>query len=229
MFPQRFVTWALADFAIDDADGDDWVLHINDSLSSRRRVRTVEIDGGPRLAALTPAVATSAGVADGDRLDDHAWAAALLKADERLADPDHLFSYPETRGPAPDPRVRTLTADDAEAFVGFRAGCGEAELDEAFVELDHWAVVGVVDGGSILAAASAYPLNDSPVADIGVITSPAMRGRGLAAAMTRTLSRHILDQGLIPLYRCGFDNVASAATARAAGMERFGSWAMVAQ
>lgn len=225
MFDHRFTDWALANFAPpSDPTSTAWTVRVNTSLPEDRRIRTVEVDGGVRLIAVSPAVAAKAGLLDGQRMDDEAWAEALALAGEALAGADHVFTYAEGRVPdvSADLDVRALTAADADAFAAFQATCTDEERDEADVELDHWAIFGVVLDGEIVAAASAYPFDDSPVADIGVITSPLHRGAGHAAAVVRVISGHILERGLLPLYRCRLDHHASAATARSAGMTRFG-------
>lgn len=125
--------------------------------------------------------------------------------------------------PAPA-RVRALTAADADAFAAFHAAASDEDRDEAFVELEHWAVVGAIVDGRLAAVASAYPWHGSPLADIGVLTLEPFRGRGLARDVVRTMSRTLLERGYEPLYRCDFDNRASAAVARSAGMERLGTW-----
>lgn len=225
MFDQRFIDWALANFGPpSDPASTDWTVRVNASLPEERRIGTVEVDGGPRLIAVTPAVAAKAGILDGQSLDDAAWSGALARSGEALAGADNLFTYRLGHVPdgSADTDVRALTAADADAFAAFQATCANEERDEADVELDHWAIYGVMLDGEIVAAASAYPFADSPVADIGVITSPPHRGAGHAAAVVRVLSGHILDRGLLPLYRCQLENHASAATARSAGLTRFG-------
>ncbi|GAA3868336.1 GNAT family N-acetyltransferase [Tessaracoccus defluvii] len=128
---------------------------------------------------------------------------------------------------ATDRRARRPQAahDDAATFAAFAAGCSAEEVDEAYVEVDHRVAFGAFDGDAIVAASSAYPWGDgAAVADIGVITAPTHRGRGLGRAVVRATARHILGEGLSPLYRCQATNVASAATGRGAGFTLFGRW-----
>ncbi len=124
--------------------------------------------------------------------------------------------------------IRLLTADDREAFALFQAGASEQDLDDADVELDHWAVAGAFAGDRLVCVASAYPWGDSLVADIGVLTLPDQRGRGLARAVVRELSRCVLARGLEPQYRTQLDHVGSRAVAAGAGLDWFGDWDAIA-
>ncbi|QCR20598.1 GNAT family N-acetyltransferase [Agrococcus sp. SGAir0287] len=125
--------------------------------------------------------------------------------------------------------VRRLGTDDADLFRAFEAAAPESDLDEAFVELDHWLVVGALVDGRLACAASAYPWSGTTLADLGVITLPERRGRGLARRTVRALAAHALDLGHEPQYRCQLDNAASMALAASAGLERFATWDVVAE
>jgi RimJ/RimL family protein N-acetyltransferase len=105
----------------------------------------------------------------------------------------------------------------------------EQELDEAFVQIDHWLVFGTFVQGRLACIASMYPWRDIHLADLGVVTLPAYRGRGVARATVRALSATALQRGYEPQYRCQMDNVASAALAGSAGFERFGRWDVIDQ
>jgi predicted GNAT family acetyltransferase len=126
------------------------------------------------------------------------------------------------------PGIRPLTADDLEAFALFQATASEQDVDDADVELDHWVVAGAFSGDRLVCAASAYPWGDSLVADIGVVTLPDQRGRGLARAVVRELSRCVLARGLEPQYRTQLTHTASRAGAAGAGLRWFGDWDAIA-
>src|SRR5699024_6865255 len=152
-------------------------------------------------------------------------------AEVELNGADYLYYLPVAaaealRAEAEDPRVRELTAADEELFATFTSACSADDLDEAFVELDHWLVFGVVVDGVLVAAASAYVWDGSRLADVGVITHPEHRGRGHARAVVRAISRRLLELDHQPQYRCFHTNAASAAVALSAGMTRCGSWDM---
>ncbi len=145
-------------------------------------------------------------------------------ADTDEADRIHVYLPAALVGLQEQHAVRTLTQDDAEAFARFEAASDPDELDEAYVELDHWCVMGVFDGDTLVAATSAYPWRDTKLADIGVITLASHRRRGLAVQMVHAISQEIAQRGYEPMYRAGVSNDASAGVALAAGMTRIGVW-----
>ncbi|WP_229867066.1 GNAT family N-acetyltransferase [Streptomyces gelaticus] len=109
----------------------------------------------------------------------------------------------------------------------FEEAASEQDLDEAFVELDHWAAHGALEDGRLVCVASMYPWNDAPLADLGVLTLPPYRGKGHARRLVRAISRHALARKHEPQYRCQLDNHASVAAAESAGLTRFGPWDVV--
>lgn len=143
-----------------------------------------------------------------------------------LHDPDFLFYMTGDALPAADPSKapRQLTEDDRPAFDAFQLEASEQDLEDAFVELDHWAVFGCFDGGRLVSAASACPWENSRIADLGVLTLPDARGRGRARAVVHAINRHSRRQGHEPQYRCQFDNHTSVALAKACGFTLFGEW-----
>ena len=72
-----------------------------------------------------------------------------------------------------------------------------------------------------------YPWGETRLADLGVITLPRFRGRGLGRATVRAMSAVALDWRYEPQYRCQLDNTASVTLARAAGFRRFGQWEVI--
>lgn len=157
--------------------------------------------------------------------------AAALR--ERLAnkgvvfhDPDFLFYLPAdaTQETGDARSARRLTEDDHVAFGIFHSSASEQDREDAFVELDHWAVFGCFDGDRLVSAASAIPWNDGPVADLGVLTLTDARGKGYARAAVQAINRFSRQQGYEPQYRCQLDNHASVALAKACGLALFGKW-----
>lgn len=145
---------------------------------------------------------------------------------------DYLFYFTDAekhavRGERGGAGVRRLTSDDGDVFAGFASAAPEHDLDDAFVELDHWAVFGSFEQDRLVSAASMYPWDDSRLADLGVITLPPFRGKGHARRVVRAISRYAYEQGYEPQYRCQLDNQASVALAKAAGLTLFGTWNVV--
>jgi len=126
-----------------------------------------------------------------------------------------------------DEHTRRLSEEDADTFAALAAAAPENDLDEAFVELDHWLVFGTFVEGRLAAAASMFPWRGTRLADLGVITLPEFRGRGLARATVLAMAAEALEQGYEPQYRCQLDNAPSVALALASGFRRFGEWSVI--
>lgn len=118
--------------------------------------------------------------------------------------------------------ARELGPADTAAFAMFRSRCPDAELREADVALEHDRAFGIFADGRLLAVASTYRLYG--LVDIGVITAPDVRGRGLGRAVVSALTGFHLkhEPGAILLYRHETENAGSAALVRALGFPRWG-------
>lgn len=187
---------------------------------ARRAMLLTETSGRTR-AVMPPAIAAAIGWSDGAGSIAE-WRRRLAAAGMALNDPDALFRW--GGGEATDARARRLDAEDAAAFARFYAAASEQDRDDAWVEWDHDAVFGAVIDGEVMCAASLYRWAGTPIADLGVLTLPQARGRGLARAVVRAIAVHARAQGWEPQYRCQTDNAASLALARSSGFVRFGTW-----
>ncbi|MFE3902222.1 GNAT family N-acetyltransferase [Streptomyces sp. NPDC059153] len=172
------------------------------------------------------------GLENGQPVDEAGFRQRLEKSGISLHGADNLFYFTdEARGMLlgePDgPSIRPLTEADADVFGQFEEAASEQDLDDASVELDHWAVYGAFEDGRLVCVASMYPWDDAPLADLGVLTLPPYRGKGRARRLVRAISRHALSRGHEPQYRCQLDNHASVAAAGSAGLTRFGTWDVV--
>ena len=171
-----------------------------------------------------------------DRLDLHSEPISDAIFRQKLAEhkialhgADYLFYFPADVAAALNPaepsrNVRRLTADDEAAFAAFYTASSEDDLDAAYVELDHWLVFGAFDGDRLVCAASMYPWQESKIADMGVLTLPAYRGKGYARDTVHAISKHASSLGYEPQYRCQLDNQASVSLAKSAGLVLFGTW-----
>lgn len=205
---------------------------VDPTLSPERSVSLLRLEDGTSLLSLTPARAGELAVADGERVEAAVLVERLASAGITLNDPDHLHYLPlEEQGvlreESPGAQTRQLCVADAALFEEFTGACPEDDLDEAFVELDHWLVVGTIIAGRLVSAASMYPWGTTQLADLGVITRPDVRGRGLGRATVRAISAEALGRGFEPQYRCQVDNTASLALAEASGFSRFGQWEVI--
>lgn len=214
------------------AASDRVAVAVDPTLAERRSVSLLHPERGPSLLSLSPARSDQLDLADGEDVEPGELRTRLQGHGITLNDPDVLFFLPleeqaALRAEGPDPRTRELTAADAPLFEEFTRAAPEDELDEAFVELDHWLVVGTVVEGRLESASSMYPWGETRFADLGVITLPEQRGQGLGRATVRGISAAALDRGYEPQYRCQVENTSSIALAESAGFRRLGTWEII--
>jgi predicted GNAT family acetyltransferase len=156
----------------------------------------------------------------------------MQQASIRLHSADYVYHFTEANTHAllqevPHTDVRQLSLADEAVFTDFQSLASEQDLDDAYVELDHWAVFGSFEHGRLVSAASMYPWSGAKIADLGVLTLPTHRGMGHARGVVRAISRFALEQGYEPQYRCQTDNAASVSLAKSAGLALFGTWEVV--
>lgn len=211
--------------AIRDDDG--FRLRVDENAEHAMRVQILTRPGRTS-AIVSPEIAGLPGVREA--ADEQELRAALAGAGVAMNGADHLFFLPgskkeELAAEADGPDVRRLTEADAVAFAAFEAEASEQDLDDAYVELDHWVVFGAFAGGELVAAGSAYPFDEgSRLADFGVLTLPAHRGRGRAREVVEAMARHVIGLGYEPQYRCQLDNAGSVALAHRTGFVELGTW-----
>ena len=203
------------------------------SLPDNISLMTLETSGGGRFLTLTSAQARRLGLTGAPTTGDLALRSALETAGAALHGADYLFYMPfdeqaAVRAETVPGGTRQLTFSDAEAFAEFAVAAPTEDMDEASVELDHWLVFGTFADGRLVAAASMYPWRGTHFADLGIITLPEYRGRGLAKRTVRAISARALAEGYEPQYRCQLDNAPSASLARATGFAQFGTWDVIA-
>ncbi|KTC44200.1 hypothetical protein AO265_33305 [Pseudomonas sp. ABAC61] len=212
------------------ADGG-FSVRINPELEEESRLMLLQTPGGSQ-AVLTPGLAQVIGLHQAAVHSEDEFLARVAQAGISLNGADHVFYFPRQRhaellGDTALGDTRALSAADGQLFAGFQSLASEDDLDNAYVELDHGVVLGAFDQGRLVAAASLYAWDESLLADLGVLTLEAFRGRGHARRLVRAICRHALAQGQEPQYRCQTDNLASVALARAAGLEPFGQWLVI--
>jgi RimJ/RimL family protein N-acetyltransferase len=224
--------WLSHDSGVDDVMAGEYRVVVDDSLPANRSLTILEPVGGGGILTLTPALAASLDLTAGSTVGGQALRSALEAANVSLNGADHLFYLPTgehavARVEVVPEGTRQLTETDAETFAQFTAAAPADDMDEAFVELDHWLVFGTFADGRLVSAASMYAWNGTQLADLGVITLPEYRGRGMARRTVRAMSARALTDGYEPQYRCQLDNEASIALARAAGFTQFGTWDVI--
>ncbi|WP_197984766.1 GNAT family N-acetyltransferase [Sphingomonas sp. CFBP 13714] len=199
---------------------------VSDRLNPKRPAMMLEQADGSLRLVVTPEIAQRAGIAELDGLAMDDLKSRLGQAGVTLHDPDYLFYLSADVHVAADPAKapRKLTDADRTAFEIFYNAASEQDREDAWVELDHWAVFGCFDGGRLVCAASMNLWDDSPIADLGVLTLSDARGKRFARATVQSINRFSRQQGYEPQYRCQIDNHASVALARSCGLTLFGRW-----
>lgn len=236
MFSPDITGFWDAKFQIRGAGPKGFSLAVDAGLSDDRRIMVLDRNDTVR-AVLTPSLAQTLGF-DGNAAPrtptESDFRRALSEAGVALHGADHLHYFldadkksllRENAGSG----VRQLTEADAGAFAEFESSAPMQDLDDAYVELGHWAVFGVFIQGRLVSAASAYPWGGARIADVGVVTLPDFRGCGHARAVVRALCAYAALMGYEPQYRCQFDNEPSIALAKSAGLTYFGNWEVVAE
>lgn len=128
------------------------------------------------------------------------------------------YLYPaDFRRAAPPPSlpIRQLTTADAAALAEMEAACTPLEVEFGEVSVEDEIGFGCFDGDRLVAVATGYRLTG--FMDIGVLTHPAYRRRGLGTATVSALCEWCLEQRLIPQYRCLVTNTGSYQIAEALG------------
>ena len=234
MFSRTVTDYWLPDAVADAATAaGEYRVFIDGSLPGGFSLMILETSSYGRVVTLTPAQARSLGLIGASTVGDPALRSALAAAGAALHGADYLFYLPvedqaAVRAEPVPAQTRQLTVADAEAFAQFAAVAPAQDMDEAFVELDHWLVMGTFADRRLVTAASMYPWRGTHFADLGVITLPGYRGRGLATRTVRAISARALAGGYEPQYRCQLGNTPSASLARAAGFVQFGTWDVIA-
>ncbi|GAA2850809.1 hypothetical protein EDC40_101448 [Aminobacter aminovorans] len=233
-FSQTIVDFWRAQFLNGDIlySDDNFTVAADPDLDKDCRVMVMETIDGRAMAVLTPELALKAGLRKRQGLSIAGFRHALDEAGVVLHGADRIYHFTEAEKKRlaldePVAGPRRLGAEDAALFSGFRAQASEQDLDGASVELDHWLVFGSFEQDRLVCAGSMYPWMDGRVADLGVLTLEAYRGKGHARKVVRSISRHAWDLGYEPQYRCQLDNAASILLAGKAGLELFGTWEVV--
>ncbi|TQK63953.1 GNAT acetyltransferase-like protein [Brevibacillus sp. AG162] len=210
-----------------------FTVTINPALDEDSRVMVLETTDGRVLAVLTPALADKIGISHQQSLTESIFRQKLNEAGVTLHGADYLFYFSKADKNVllqedSEGDLRRLTEQDEAVFSEFASSASEQDLDDAYVELDHWAVFGSFEQNRLVSAASMYPWEeDAQIADLGVLTLTSFRGKGHARKVVRSISKYAYSQGYEPQYRCQLDNHTSTGLAKAAGFALFGKWEVI--
>lgn len=210
-----------------------FTVSINHDLNEDSQVMVLETTDGRVMAVLTPEMAERIDLSKGQELSEPNFRQKLNEGGVTLHGADYLFYFSEEEKNVllqenQEETLRQLTEQDDAIFSEFESSASEQDLDDAYVELDHWAVFGFFEQNRLVCAASMYPWGeDVQIADLGVLTLLGFRGKGHARKVVRSICKYAYEHGYEPQYRCQLDNEASTFLAKAAGLTLFGKWDVI--
>lgn len=131
----------------------------------------------------------------------------------------------EADPPLPVDGVEVVDAEieaDVARIQALVDACTEEEVDDAAIEMDELdPVIRGIEaspGGALIGYASAFPDEDFGGRwDIGVLTHPAHRRKGIGVRSVQCLVADLVADGQVPLYRHDLDNAGSAAVSKSLG------------
>ncbi len=193
---------------------------VHPDFGERQKMWILARDGGPTLVAVVPEVAEALELESRPLADEADLRERLRAAHMKPHDPEPLFAIAraeaaDMRAESDAPNIRRLTPEDADAFARFEERATQYDKEQAQVGLSDWVAFGAFDGEDLMAITSLFAWKTSRLQDIGILTLPEYRGRGVARALVRAACRYAYTQGWDLQYRCELDNVGSRALARA--------------
>lgn len=206
---------------------------INPHLKESRRLMVLTTANGKVSAVMTPTIATKLQLVKEQPISEEIFRNKLEEIGILLHSADHIFYFTEKEKEkvcteTATKNIRQLTEQDVEVFSEFENSASDQDLDDAYVELDHWAVFGSFAEERLACASSMYPWSDNTkLADLGVLTLSQFRGQGHARKVVRAISQYAYGKGYEPQYRCQLDNTASISLAKACELTLFGQWEVI--
>jgi GNAT superfamily N-acetyltransferase len=153
---------------------------------------------------------------------DHLKAALAPAQIREIEDNLMLYLYPPDFRPvlAPPPfTIRKLSESDAAALDALKKGCAEQEVEEGEVSVEDEIGFGCFQDDRMVAIATGFRLTG--FMDIGVLTHPDFRRKGLGKAVVSALCNGCIETDVIAQYRCMTTNTGSRNLARALNFHRY--------
>ena len=193
-----------------------------DSMAGYRHVYLARLEAAVLVYCPPELVERAGGVITGSSPDEiftPAGASALGggRTTGILGPSRHAFLDREHFHPTAHPMGLRLEPDDP-GFALLREACGEEEWGEAGFgkRPGKDPVYGIRQGGILVAAGNMTPYRQRP-ADVGILTHPAHRDRGLARSLVSLMVAEALPTAGVVRYRALVANVASLSVAAALG------------
>lgn len=112
--------------------------------------------------------------------------------------------------------LRRLKETDSDSLRVLFNACPPEDIDEAYISLEHRIAVGCfATDGTLVSAGSGY--ERSHFVDLGVLTHPTYRGKGLGRAVVTAMCQRLFAKHEIPQYRTNIDNTGSRNLAESVG------------
>ncbi len=121
--------------------------------------------------------------------------------------------------PAEPFRLRQLSEADADAMSALHAANTPEDVDEGYVEVTHQVAFGCFSGEQLVAAASGY--ERTGFLDIGVLTHPEFRKKGLGKSAVGALCDWAAQNNMIAQYRHNVLNTSSQNVARSLNFQMY--------
>lgn len=141
-----------------------------------------------------------------------AWGAESVKShDTGLVHYLYPPDLPDYTPPLPF-ALRHLTPADGDSMLALHNANTPEDVDEGYVEVMHEIAFGCFANDQLVAAASGY--QRAGFMDVGVLTHPEFRRKGLGKAVVGAVCEWSIRQGFIAQYRNNVQNVSSHGVAK---------------
>ncbi len=115
--------------------------------------------------------------------------------------------------------VRKLSSEDAEGMTALHQASTAEEVEEGYVEVTHQIAFGCFHHEQLVAASSGYERRG--FLDIGVLTHPGFRKKGLGRAVVGALCEWAVEKHIIAQYRHDALNLNSQHVAQSLGFKPY--------
>ncbi|MHA2363963.1 MAG: GNAT family N-acetyltransferase [Candidatus Hodarchaeales archaeon] len=100
------------------------------------------------------------------------------------------------------------------------SACSEEDVEESYVKIAHQPYVyGCFHNKKLASVGSGFKF--AGFMDLGIITHPDHRGKGLGKTIVSTISQKIISDNYTCMYRSNENNHGSMGTARSVGFKKF--------